>query len=146
MRRREMEKQKEALEKQKEQEMERARSQAKRLVDQVKYDSQKLMEEIEEIRKQKESENYAAMAAKAKSELRAKLERLEDASNPVVAKTNEGYRLPRELKQGDEVLIVDIDKRETVIAPPDGEYVQVQAGIIKTKVHLKNLRLIENQA
>ncbi len=145
MRRREMEKQKEALEKQKEQEMERARSRAKRLVDQVKYDSQKLMEEIEEIRKQKESENYAAMAAKAKSELRAKLERLEDASNPVVAKTNEGYRLPRKLKQGDEVLIVDIDKRGTVIAPPDGEYVQVQAGIIKTKVHLKNLRLIENQ-
>ena len=63
----------------------------------------------------------------------------------MVAKTNEGYRLPRKLKQGDEVLIVDIDKRGTVIAPPDGEYVQVQAGIIKTKVHLKNLRLIENQ-
>lgn len=45
---------------------------------------------------------------------------------------------------GDTVLIYDIDKKGTVLSLPDKNgNVQVQAGIIKTRVKLSNLRLVE---
>ncbi len=51
------------------------------------------------------------------------------------------YQLPRELRPGDSVVIFDIDKAATVLeAPKDGQ-VLVQAGIIKTRVQVENLRL-----
>lgn len=58
----------------------------------------------------------------------------------------EKYKLPRPLKVGDSVLIFDIDKNATVLAPPtkDG-MVLVQAGIIKTRVKIDNLRLIKEK-
>ena len=44
------------------------------------------------------------------------------------------------------MLIVDIDKKGTVLKKPDPSgMVEVQAGIIKTRVKLSNLRLLENQ-
>mgnify|MGYP005763878389 FL=1 len=48
---------------------------------------------------------------------------------------------------GDEVLIFDIDKRGTVLQEEDSSgNVLVQAGIIKTRVPVKNLRLMEQKA
>ncbi len=50
--------------------------------------------------------------------------------------------MPRPLKIGDHVLIYDVDKKGTVLSLPDSAgTVLVQAGIIKTKVPVKNLRL-----
>ena len=47
---------------------------------------------------------------------------------------------------GDEVLIYDIDKNATVLAPPNKDgVVLVQAGIIKTRVDIKNLRLLKSK-
>ena len=58
---------------------------------------------------------------------------------------NDGYVLPRELKKGDTVLIADLGKEATVLSPVDRNgNVEVLAGAAKTRVKLKNLRLIEN--
>ena len=49
-----------------------------------------------------------------------------------------------ELQVGDTVLIFDIDKKATVLElPKDGDQVLVQAGIIKTRVPMSNLRLVK---
>ena len=73
---------------------------------------------------------------------------MEAHADPIQAKKtpNEEYKLPRPLKVGDSVLIYDIDKNATVLAPPNKEgLVLVQAGIIKTRVDIKNLRLLKSQ-
>jgi DNA mismatch repair protein MutS2 len=73
---------------------------------------------------------------------------MEAHADPVKLKNtpDEEYKLPRPLKVGDEVLIYDIDKNATVLSPPnkDGQ-VLVQAGIIKTRVDVKNLRLLKSK-
>ena len=68
---------------------------------------------------------------------------LEDTADPVKDPKQSSYKLPRDLKVGDSVLIFDIDKKAEVLELPDKGQVLVQAGIIKTRTPLKNLRLIE---
>ncbi|MCI5652440.1 MAG: Smr/MutS family protein, partial [Ruminococcus bromii] len=73
---------------------------------------------------------------------------LEKASDPVHEKRmDEEYVLPRPLRVGDNVLIYDIDKAATVLElPKTGDMVLVQAGIVKTRVSMKNLRLTDKKA
>ena len=70
---------------------------------------------------------------------------LEVTSDPVAEASNENYVLPRELKAGDTVLMVDLNKEATVLEAPKDGLVMVQAGIIKTRVEVKNLRLAEGK-
>lgn len=129
---------------QKERIIEKARQEAKRIVDHVKLDSQLIIDELDKIRKDKDKESFSAMAAQAKSQMRGRIDRLHDQANPVVERTNEDYVLPRKLKKGDSVLIVNIDKTGVVIAEPDKSgSVLVQAGIMKTRVDIGNLRLVD---
>ena len=87
------------------------------------------------------------VSAEQKARLKAGIRDLEKASDPVhEARSNEEYVLPRPLKVGDNVLIYDIDKTATVLElPKSGDMVLVQAGIIKTRVPLKNLRLTDRR-
>ncbi len=129
---------------QKEQIIEQARKEASRIVDAVKLDANLIMDELQKLRREKEKEDFIRRTGEAKSQLRGKLDKLSDQANPVVKRSNEGYVLPRPLKKGDTVLIVDIDKTATVLELPDKSgNVLVQAGIMKTRVPVSNLRLDE---
>ena len=76
--------------------------------------------------------------------MRGKLDRLYDKANPVITRSNEDYVLPRPLKKGDHVLLVDIDKTGVVLqeAGKSGE-VLVQTGLIKSRIPIGNLRLLD---
>lgn len=145
--RRELDDLRRKLESQKEQELEQAREKARRIVEDVRVQSEAMIEELTRIRKEKDKAEFSQMAAKAKSQLKGNLSRLYDKANPVSGKRQEeGYRLPRELKKGDTVLIFDIDKEGTVLQPADKSgNVLVQAGIMKTRVPLSNLRLLDKK-
>ncbi len=125
--------------------LEDARAQAARITEKARMEAERLLDELEALRKQ--SRQGAAGAAAAKSDLRQKLKALDETRDPVKkTPSNSGYRLPRELKVGDEVLIFDIDKKATVLKLPDAAgQVEVQAGIIRTRVAVTNLRLIEKK-
>lgn len=124
--------------------IEKAREDARRIVEHVKLDSQLIIDELEKIKKEKDKENFSQMASAAKSQIRGRIDKLHDAANPVEARSNEGYVLPRKLKVGDSVLIFDIDKNATVLELPDKKgNVLLQAGIMKTRVPISNLRLID---
>ncbi|MDF2567446.1 MAG: endonuclease MutS2, partial [Oscillospiraceae bacterium] len=141
----ELERLKSELEKQKEIEIEKARQKAQRLVDSVSLESQKLIDELENIRKEKDKADFSQMALRAKSQLKNRVGKLYDQANPVKERKDNEYVLPRPLKIGDTVLIFDIDKKGTVLSLPDkSENVMVQAGIMKIRVSMKNLRLIED--
>ena len=128
----------EEAERQAQKEMDRARQEAALIVQKTRQQADALLNELDELRRQKNK----ALSAEQKARLRAGMRDLEKASDPVRRRSNDGYVLPRELRVGDPVLIFDIDKEATVLeAPKDGQ-VLVQAGVIKTRVALSNLRLL----
>ena len=137
---------KKQLESEKEKELKRAREQARSLVEQVKYQSDLLLNELEEMKKQKDKASFSANVTDAKGTMRAYIRDLEDLANPVIESSKPAYRLPRKLKRGDRVRLTDFGSDGTVLANQDDSgYVQVQAGIIKTKVPITSLRLLENK-
>lgn len=125
-----------------EREIERAKQEAQRIISRTRAQADALVEELDKARKAKE------MSAEARAKLKKNLNTMENNADPVMKKQSDGekYKLPRPLKVGDSVLIFDIDKNATVLAPPtkDG-MVLVQAGIIKTRVKIDNLRLIKEK-
>ena len=125
-----------------EREIERAKQEAQRIISRTRAQADALVEELDKARKAKD------ISAEARAKLKKNLNTMENNADPVMKKQSDGekYKLPRPLKVGDSVLIFDIDKNATVLAPPtkDG-MVLVQAGIIKTRVKIDNLRLIKEK-
>jgi DNA mismatch repair protein MutS2 len=104
------------------------------------------MEEMDKLRKKRESEKLGEELAAARREIREHLKRHSDSYDPVRVKKKEGYVLPRALKRGDEVLIVSLDRKAVLLEDPDRSgKVMVQAGIIKTKVAVSDLQLLEEE-
>ena len=134
---------KDAIDAQADREMEEARRRASELIARTRGQIDAMLNEMEELKKQKNKALTAEQKAKLKSGLRA----LENEADPVRKKDEETYVLPRPLKKGDPVLIYDIDKKGTVLQPPDkdGKTALVQAGIIQTRVPVSNLRLLNEK-
>ncbi len=144
--RKEIAKEKEEMERNKEKELEAARISAKHLVEQVRAESQKLIDEIIETKKASDAESSADMAARARAQMKTGISRIQDIADPIAAKDS-GYRLPRNLVRGDTVRINGINKDGTLVGLPDGAgYCLVQTGIVKSKVHISEIRLVENKA
>ena len=125
-----------------EREIERAREEAQRIISRTRAQADALVEELEKARREKE------LSAEDRAKLRRDINQMEAHADPVKLKNtpDDEYKLPRPLKVGDEVLIYDIDKNATVLAPPNKDgVVLVQAGIIKTRVDVKNLRLLKSK-
>lgn len=134
------EKELEEIRRQAQQEIEKARMQAQELTTKTRAQAYALIDELDAMKKKTE------ITAEEKSQLRSKIKSLEKTADPVAKKANDGYTLPRKLKVGDEVLIFDIDKKATVLQLPDSTgKVLVQAGIIKTRVDVSNLRLLKSE-
>ena len=135
----------EQLEHNRQLEMKKAREQARSLVEQVKFQSEKLLAELDELKKQQKEKNFAQEVSGAKSHLRAQLRDLEDTANPITPPDNSNYRLPRKLRRGDRVLLTELGSEGTVLTLPDPNgNLQVQAGILKTRVHQSSLRLVQD--
>lgn len=140
---REAETVRERAEKDAKHEIERAQHEAANLVQKTRQQAQGLLDELDTLRREKRAE----LSAEQKARLKAGIRDLERASDPVHEKrADEEYVLPRPLKVGDNVLIYDIDKSATVLElPKTGDMVLVQAGIVKTRVPMKNLRLLDKK-
>ena len=129
-----------------EKELEQARKQAQTLVERTKSQTDMLVNELEELKRQKDKADFSQKTAAASAAYNARINRLRDEADPVAKRNDENYTLPRELKVGDTVIITELGARGTVISIPDsdGSYT-VQAGIIKTKVAPSGLRLVEDK-
>lgn len=135
-----------SVDKLREREMEQARTQAMRIVEQARRESQAFLMELEKLKKEKEkNQNLADLARRAKSQMKQHANAMAEVTNPVVAPVidDADYVLPRPLQVGDAVLIADLDKQATVLTLPDkNSNVEVQAGPLKTRVKLQSLRLL----
>ncbi len=144
----EAEKLKEDVSKLREQEMEKARSQALRVVEAAKREAYSLLQELEKLKKeQQKTKDAAELARRAKAMVKKGVDAIDSAADPVIGidDDDENYVLPRALVSGDTVIIRDIGKTAKVLSPADKNgNVEVQAGSIKTRVKVSNLRLCEN--
>ena len=124
--------------------VEKAKEEANRIITSAKITSNYIFEQLEELKKKKDSEEFAREYERTRRELRGKLDEAGDRIDPVVENTNEDYVLPRALRCGDSVEIVNIGKKGFLETDPDKNgTVTVRVGIMSTKTNVKNLRLVE---
>ena len=123
-----------------------AQDKANAMVESAKISSDYILAQMDKVRRAKESEKLSEELEDARRSIREHLRNNTGKYNPVEVRKNDAdYKLPRTLKRGDEVLIVSLDKVATVTEDQKGgAKISVQAGIIKTKVDLSDLRLIED--
>lgn len=122
-------------------ELEQARKEAADIVARTRRQADALLNELDEARRQKNK----ALSAEQKARLRSGMRDMESSADPVHRRDPGDYTLPRDLRPGDNVLIFDLDKKATVLEAPRDSQVLVQAGIIKTRVELSNLRLLDEK-
>ncbi len=126
----------EKAKKEAEREIEKAQQEAERISRKTKAQAQSILDRLENLEKQQKLE------AEDKAKLRKSIQDMENLADPVKEKKKEKYTPPRPFKVGDSVLIFDIDKNAEILSINEKEgTAQVQAGIIKTRVKLSNLRL-----
>lgn len=135
----------EKLEKIRADELEKARIQAMTIIEQTKARSNELIDELEKLRKEKEKKDFSTNVSGMKSRSKQIFNKMYDIANPVNGDDpNKDYVLPRKLKRGDTVYVVDLQRKGIVSGEPDGsEFVFVQMGIMKTKMNISRLRLEE---
>lgn len=135
----------EQLLEQKDHEIEKARREANAIVQKVTRQANTLIDELSSIKKEKDREDFAKRVADAKTKNNSSLDKMYKDANPISEKQST-YVLPRALVKGDNVLITDTNSKGIVVSPPDssGQCV-IQAGIMKTKIKVEKLRLIEKE-
>lgn len=120
--------------------LQQAMAKSSEIVAKTKYKADEVLKMAEKIQKEK---NYSEYSIRG---LKKDIDELDNIANPVVQKRPENYKLPRKLKVGDNVLIFDIDKKGLITdISKDGKSVTVLAGIIKTKVPIDNVKLIDSE-
>lgn len=128
------------------QRMEQVRLQANSIIETTKAESNALLDELDKLRKEKEKENFSESVSAAKQGSKQRFNKMYDMANPLDERTDEEYVLPRPLRSGDTVMIADTKQKGVLAGNPDSSgQVFVQMGVMKTKVQVSRLRLIENQ-
>lgn len=123
-------------------EVRKQRQQAERLLSTVKGLYENVTGELDALKKEKDKADFSRKLAETKKRLSRSIDATEDGF--VVEKKEDNYTLPRKLRIGDSVSIKTLNKDGVVLELPDAKGdVVVRAGIIKTKVNIKALRLNE---
>lgn len=126
-------------------ELESAQKKATELLNSARASSEYIFDQLERAKKAKDSERFGEELEARRRNVRQHLKDNSDRIDPVEKQSNENYVLPRPLRKGDNVLIININKRAVVTSLPDKRNnVGVRAGLIDTRTSLKNLRLLED--
>ncbi len=126
--------------------LERASAQASRIVESTKAQSNALLDELETLRREKDKAEFSARVSAVKGTSTQALRDMYKTANPVIGSIDENgeYVLPRPLKKGDKVLIADLQQEAVISGEPDGSgNVFVQMGIMKMKIQVSRLRLLD---
>ncbi len=118
------------------------------MLDSAKASSDFIFAQLEKAKKAQEKDRLREGLDEARRAVRAELRKNADAVDPVEErKTDEKYVLPRPLRKGDRVYLCNVGSEGVVLELPDKSgSVLVQAGILKTRTKLENLRLTEEEA
>lgn len=134
--RREMEAKREAS-------LRKAKDEARRILENARRESESVMRELKQMKKSAASGPDMQAAA-----LRKRLEDgIDSLSEGLAQKADRVDKPPKTLKVGDEVEILNLKTRGVVLSAPDAKgEVQLQAGIVKLKAHISQLRLVKEES
>ena len=126
--------------------MNQARQEARKILLDAKRESDEIMERLKELEKDHKQVIQEHEMIAVKQSLRQKVDDLEQQLAQTVLPRKGYAKPPKNLKPGDTVMILNLNKKGTVLDTPDKEgQVQIQAGIIKVKIHISQLRLLDEQ-
>ena len=129
-----------------ERQIEQNRRQAQQMLDSARASSEFVFAQLEKAKKAEVEKRLTEELDEARRAVRRTIREGSAKVDPVEEKKDEKYVLPRDLKCGDKVYIVNIDKEGILLETPDKSgSVLVQAGILKTRTKLSNLQLIEEK-
>ena len=119
----------------------KAKEEAKRIMEKAKRESETILYDLKRLKKNANVPDHEVNA------LRKRMEEGIDSLSEGLKTPNASFaRPPQTVKVGDEVEIVHLNTKGTVLTAPDAKgEVQLQAGIMKLKAHLSQLRLVENK-
>ena len=127
-------------------EIKKSLERARQLLDGARITSDYVMKELDDVRKKKESARFSEELAAARQNIRGSLKKSDEEYSAFEYKDvslDEEYVLPRPLEVGDFVYLVSFGQEGQVITLPDAQgNLNVQAGILKAKTHLSNVRLL----
>ncbi len=142
----EIEVQKNKMESQKETLLKEARFEAKKIVSAAKEEVDELIKTIRDAQNEEDSKIRNKTIEDVRIKLKSKVKDAESSLTDSIMPKKGINKLSRDLKNGDSVLILNLDKKGTVIVPKDGnDEVMVQVGIMKINVHVSNLQLVDEQ-
>ena len=136
----EIEKERKKLKENKAKILEDARREAKIIVMEARDEANNVIHDLERMRQKGIAKNLDDKISSAREKLKKKEDTL-DSAMAKAAKPKTVYRkLPKNLKIGDTVKIIDMDQEASVMRLPDKNgMLKVQAGIINMDVHLSNI-------
>ena len=136
----EAEKLRKEMEEKRETTMRKAREDARRLMEQTRRESESIIADLKRMKKEMNSPDAQTNA------IRKRIEQGVDSLSEGLTKKVDNTLPPKTVKPGDRVEILTLGQQGTVLSAPDGKgEVQLQAGIMKFKAHLSQLRLIREE-
>lgn len=130
----------------KQKELEQARAKAMQMVEDVKFSAGRLLNELEDIKKQKETDDFDDLVAKARSQYNKHLDELYNKADPVEKKKVKKILNKRKIKKGDSVFSEEFNKAGTALTAEDAKgNVMVQMGVMKMQLSASALRLQDDK-
>ncbi|MBR6808931.1 MAG: Smr/MutS family protein, partial [Clostridia bacterium] len=119
----------------------KAKEEARRILEKAKRDADMIIYDLKRLKKNANVPDHEVNALRKKME-----SSIDEMSEGLKVNTASMAEPPKELKKGDTVEIITLGTKGTVLEVPDSKgEVLVQAGIMKTKVHLSQLRLVKEK-
>ncbi len=135
----EAEKLQRSMEEAKQKHLHKAKEDARRVLENARREAEGILSDLKTLRKQQNSPLAEAQA------LQKRLEKgIDELSEGLAQPSQFAFTPPKTVRVGDSVEIVHLKTKGTVLSLPDNKgEVQIQAGIMKMKAHLTQLKLLE---
>lgn len=129
----------------KEREMDKAKQQAEKLMNQARRRSSEFLLELEKLKKEQTQSNATEIARKTRRIIKNQLGEMDDLINPqeIAENWDYDYKLPREPKAGDSVIIKGIGEGEIIEVKNDK--ILVKSGMLKTRVKLSDIMITDKK-
>lgn len=137
--RNEAEKLRTEIEQSREKSLKKAKEEARRTLENARREADGIIRELKAMKKQAQTPEHEVQRLRKRME-----DGIDALSEGLSEKSNVNFTPPKTVRPGDSVEIVHLGTRGTALSAPDrnGE-VQIQAGILKMKAHISQLRLTD---
>ncbi len=126
-----------------EEQAQNAQRKAQELLDRARASADYVFDQLQEIQRKKDAENFKELLQKSRDDVRKALG-IADTSAHTTEKIELEYKPPRDYVKGDKVILADLGKQGE-IESIDGENAVILIGSAKLKAKLKGLRLVEEK-